>query len=541
MAASRHISVILPLKLEWEPFYLLPEGMQVEIGDRVYAPFAGHTYLGVVSAVGVTPDEKALARIREIFGPAPSKQKITSSEIAFWRLLAGYYMTTVGEVYKSAYPPSMDEIVTSRLKEEEVPVSPAGNMSGAVADTVRLVDAEFARPGSLLLNCDNTEEVLSQLCLRHLDRNILWLVPQTRFSRDMQQRLSRVFGSRLLIWDTKQSAARKRLALNHMRNDKPYIVLGTRSSVFLPHRNLGLVIVQDEHDAAYKQGSTLRYNGRDAASLLASLFGAKVILESPVPSLDSLYNCLTGKYIGVNTISPRHVQFEIIDTRAEIRKNGMRGELSVKLLQHGGERIAAYKPSRSMFPKTEELRPQLEAAFGESCFYTEDLVADPIPEDTRTLAVFGLDSVLGRPGFKADEQCLHTVAKALQSAPANLETVVIQTSRSSHPVFSAICSGDLNPLLQERRNFSYPPFSRIVDILVRDTNDKRRGYMMDFLKRDIQALGFETIVADFGLRVMLPRDKALVANKLRLSGAVAHFEIQHRYRGHVIFDVDPAE
>lgn len=541
MAAPRHISVILPLKLEWEPFYLLPDGVEVEVGDRVYAPFAGHTYLAVVSAVDVVPDERALPRIREIFGPAPSKQKVTSSEIAFWRLLAGYYMTTVGEVYKSAYPPSKDESVTSRLKEEDVPAAPAADLSGAVADTMARIEAEFCRPGSLLLSCDDTEQVLSQLCLRHPDCNILWLVPQTRFSRDMQQRLSRVFGSRLLLWDTKQSAARKRLALNHIRAGKPYIVLGTRSSVFLPHRNLGLVIVQDEHDAAYKQGSTLRYNGRDAAALLASVFGAKVVLESPVPSLDSLYNCLTGKYIGINTIAPRTLEFEIVDTRAEIRKNGMRGELSVKLLEHGGERIAAYKPSRSMFPKTEELRPQLEAAFGGKCVYTEDLVDCPIPDDTQTLAVFGLDSVLGHPGFKADEQCLHTVAKAIQSAPPCLKHVVIQTSRSSHPVFSAICSGDLNPLLQERRNFSYPPFSRIVDILVRDTNDKRRGYMMDFLKRDVQALGFDTIVADFGLRVMLPRDKALVSNKLRLLGTVAHFEIQHRYKSHIIFDVDPAE
>lgn len=541
MAVSRHISVILPLKLEWEPFYLLPDGVEVEVGDRVYAPFAGHTYLAVVSAVGVTPDDKALSRIKEIFGPAPSKQKIAASEMAFWRLLAGYYMTTVGEVYKSAYPPSKDETVTSRLKEEDIPTLPAADLSGAVADTIERVETEFGRPGSLLLSCDDTEEVLSQLCLRHLDRNILWLVPQTRFSRDMQQRLSRVFGSRLMLWDTKQSAARKRLALNHMRDDKPYIVLGTRSSVFLPHRNLGLVIVQDEHDAAYRQDSTLRYNGRDAAALLASVFGAKVVLESPVPSLDSLYNCFTGKYIGVNTMLPRKLEFEIVDTRAEMRKNGMRGELSVKLLEHAGERIAAYKPSRSMFPRTEELRPQLEAAFGERCFYTEDLVADPLPDDTQTMAIFGLDSVLGHPGFKADEQCLHTVAKAVQGAPSGLETVVIQTSRSSHPVFTAICTGDLSPLLQERRNFSYPPFSRIVDILVRDTNDKRRGYMMDFLKRDVQALGFDTIVADFGLRVMLPRDKALVSNKLRLSGTIAHFEIQHRYKSHIIFDVDPAE
>ena len=98
-----YIQVILPLKLEWEPYYALPEGVTVTIGDRVKATCVGKTYNGVVSAVGVQPAINT-SSILDIVSVETSLEKIKEEEITLWRKVAEYYMCSIGEVYKAAYP-----------------------------------------------------------------------------------------------------------------------------------------------------------------------------------------------------------------------------------------------------------------------------------------------------------------------------------------------------------------------------------------------------------------------------------------------------
>ena len=108
MDRLRYISVILPLRLEWEPFYALPtdnDALAVEPGDRVKVRFANKLYSGVVSSVDVTPDTDA-SRIRAIEGIEHGLEKILPQEIELWRKVSEYYLCTIGEVYKAAYPAS---------------------------------------------------------------------------------------------------------------------------------------------------------------------------------------------------------------------------------------------------------------------------------------------------------------------------------------------------------------------------------------------------------------------------------------------------
>ena len=116
------------------------------------------------------------------------------------------------------------------------------------------------------------------------------------------------------------------------------MVLGTRSSLFLPHNRLGLVIVDEEHDSSYKQDSPApRYNGRDSAIMLAAIHGSNVILGSATPSLESLFNVKYGKFEAVRLekrfYSSEDAEIELIDTIAERKKNGMKGVFSLKLIK----------------------------------------------------------------------------------------------------------------------------------------------------------------------------------------------------------------
>ena len=97
------ISVIIPLKIEWEPSYYVEAPLNLEIGERVKVIFAGKEYSGVVSAVNITPDTDP-AKIKSIQKVETELERILPEEITLWRHVAEYYMCTIGEVYKAAYP-----------------------------------------------------------------------------------------------------------------------------------------------------------------------------------------------------------------------------------------------------------------------------------------------------------------------------------------------------------------------------------------------------------------------------------------------------
>lgn len=548
MTACRHINVILPLKLEWEPFYLVPEGVSVAVGDRVRVPFAGRNYLGVVSAVDseVPP---SVGRVLEIYGVDGTKSTILPTEIQFWRMVADYYMCTVGEVYKAAYPSVKDETVSARRKEEAfVPMADGVNLS-ETSGALTIEAEELLGKGKPLLVRTPHEDVLMSLCLHNASRNILWLVPEKKLEKTLLSTLEAVFGSRLLVWDSGLTPARRRAVLHRMREGTSYILFGTRSALFLPHRDLGLIVVQDEQDQSYKQTSPApRYNGRDAAVMLSSVFGSKVVLQSASPSLETLQNCISGKYLSVGK-EAASVRCEIVDIGAELKKNGMCGDIP-KLVRSADCSCAGplffYKPRRAAFPRLEELQEQTSRFFsgrdahGPVPCVSEDLLACPVPEGTGTLVVFGIDSMLGRADFRADERAWQTVVQALAKAPASLRSVIVLTREPGHPVFAALHGGDPSFLLPERKEYGYPPFSRIVDVLVKDSFPDRQHRMLSSLCRTIQsaALGNALPMAD-RVRVFLPRDRRLLSSKRRLCSIVGDFERAGRYPSHITFDVDP--
>ena len=114
----------------------------------------------------------------------------------------------------------------------------------------------------------------------------------------MTQRLQRVFGERLLIYHSKFSDnERVDIWKKLLTTSDPCVIIGVRSSVFLPYSNLGLVIVDEEHDTSYKQQDPApRYNGRDTAIMLAHMHGAKTVLGSATPAIDTYYKALNGRY-----------------------------------------------------------------------------------------------------------------------------------------------------------------------------------------------------------------------------------------------------
>ena len=809
MTGRIFIQVILPLRLEWEPFYyqeielsesagdasgLFPvtsigsvterDKEQVRVGDRVRVNFAGKEYVGVVSMAdaGKQAEEMGIVdKVKPILGMAEGLEPVTKEEIELWRQIAEYYLCTVGEVYKAAYPAQKVEKEVVQARQEALKVEREEKNRTKIADKIKRLEeraekkAELAAKarksesrerylaekemlegeigllvreltsmvgelcrttgsvtgygdsvtyhqdeepigGSIIETSEGTEkeirlsaaqeEAYSKIkeifakgkpALLHgvtgsgkteiylklaqetlaMGKNVLYLVPEIALSRQLEDRISETFPE-LLVFHSGETMSRKREVATVLRHagepaeGKGYVVLGTRSAIFLPHKNLGLVIVDEEHDTSYKQDSPApRYNGRETAIMMAKIFGANVILGSATPSLESLYNCSVGRY-GLVTLNKRFYDaadsdIEIIDTIAERRKNGMIGNFSRKLIEHigkclgehrqvlilrerrayspivqcqecgdipkcrccnvslslhrradGSERLVCHycgrvyeytgkchkcggelKPLGSGTQKIEEeaskLFPnariaRLDSDTAPSRKYETDTIRKfsngeiDILIGTRMVAkgfdfsglslvaVLQADSILGQEDYRADERGLQLLEQFRGRCGRRGEKglFVIQTSQPEHPVYQSIDgkldeNGTMARFLGERKLFGYPPYSRVIGVVIKDYNQAR----VDLLSRDLGEYlrGALAVKVSFApgvqngpnvigpyspaidkisnqnirqIRVLLPKDRSLARNKETLAAAVERFEKEKKYSGHIALDVDPA-
>jgi len=175
---------------------------------------------------------------------------------------------------------------------------------------------------------------------------VLFLVPEISLTTQLTDRLRKVFGDKLIVYhsrfnDNERVDIYRRLLNSH----EPLVVLGARSSVFLPFARLGLIIADEEHESSYKQYDPApRYNARDAAIMLATMHGAKVLLGSATPGIETYYKALNGKY-GLVTLTGRYggvplPDVEIVDMREQRKKKLNRGIISQPLMETTSEALA---------------------------------------------------------------------------------------------------------------------------------------------------------------------------------------------------------
>ena len=581
MSRTRYIQVILPLKLDWEPYYELPEGMEVKVGDRVRVIFANAFYVAAVSATDVVPSLDP-ARIVPVEALEQGLPAITPEEIGFWKIVADYYLCAVGEVYKAAYPQMKNHKSRLSLPAWQSPAAgiPLSAEQKRAADAVR---AGFDTGKTVLLRGGASKlDIYLQLALETLreGRSVLLLLPEIAFSDQLVMAAKKVVPSALL-YHSGMTPGKRKLVAEVLRKGEPNLVLGTRSALFLPHHRLGLILVDEEQDASYKQEAPApRYHARESAIMLARLHGAHVLLGSGTPSLESLYNAECGRFqkVDLKESFEKEVpsRISIIDTGAEYRKKGMAGSFSLKLLEQiqqtlsDGGQVLLVGPRR-----TSAVGRQMEGEILEFCPGARIAFLDGTPEDqAETLRAFaegefdillgntlmtrgfeskklGLaawistDGILSRQDFRADERSL----QLLERLRGRCRHLVIQTRAPHHPVFSALQEGNATGrLLEERRLAGYPPYSRMVRLAVRDANAKRLDFLSRELAGEMSPLGVpvegpypslrEENLRE--IRLLLPRDKSLTARKTAIGQTVTAFEQARKYTGHIAIDVDPA-
>lgn len=211
-------------------------------------------------------------------------------------------------------------------------------------------------------------EIYFQLIEKALSNNqqILFLVPEIALTTQLVTRITEQFGKEVMVYHSKYSF-KERYEVWMRMLEKPFeskIVIGTRSSVFLPFTDLGLVIVDEEHENSYKQHDPApRYHARDMAIVLAKLFKAKILLGTATPSIETYYNCYTEKY-GKVTLLKRYndvplPQMHLIDMKEAQKQKAIVGHFSTELIDainktlSEGKQVVIYQNRRGFSPVLE--------------------------------------------------------------------------------------------------------------------------------------------------------------------------------------------
>ena len=750
---KKYISVILPLKLDWLPCYSVPAEEEIRSGDRVKVVFANKSYSGIIAGCDIRPDTDP-ARIKDVTYVDRNLSPVTQEEIRLWKMVADYYLCSVGEVFKAAYPAlkiSQEEALARRLESERArrrktiegirlkiarlednlynkkkkleesekssrkkektvariiedigkinemiiglkgrleEISEAGPESGTgigpedredQGTEIRLTEAQettyrqaleaFGEGKPVLIKGvtgSGKTEIYLKLARKAMSegKNVLYLVPEIAVSRQLRERLHVIFGDRVLTFHSEETAAARRNTAEKIRRSESdgrrYIIIGTRSAIFLPHTCLGLIVVDEEHDSSYKQDSPApRYNGRDVAVMLATIHGCPLVMGSATPSLESVFNAGCGKYAMLNLDTrfyrAREAAVEIIDTSAERRKNGMTGSFSKKLVSmmektlQDGEQVLILRARRAFSPVLQcpecgeilkcphcnvslSLHKNPDRMMCHHCGYSAAF--DPhcpkcgavmhglgsgtqkIEEETQALfpgarigrldsdtsgpqavdiinkfnagetdiligtqivskgfdfpgltlaAVIAADSLLGVQDFRADEKAFQ-ILEQLRGRCGRREkqgVFMIQTNQPDHPVYRQLAEGNGDSfyriLMSERSEFGYPPFTRIMNLSIKDEDETRVELLSARLSGVLKTVLSETagtmpdMVSDpfrppvdriSGnhiriIRLTLKKDRHLHDMKRLAARTVSEFEKKARCQGHVTIDVDP--
>ena len=445
-------------------------------------------------------------------------------------------------------------------------------------------------------------------------KQVLYLLPEIALTVQITERLKAVFGNRLGIYHSKYSDAERVEIWKKQLSSNPYdVILGARSAVFLPFHRLGLVVIDEEHEQSFKQQDPApRYHARSAAIVLAQMYaGAKTLLGTATPSMESYYNAKQGKY-GLVELSRRYKDIqlpsiEVVDMKDLYRRKMVSGPFSPRLLSavrgalERGEQAILFQNRRGFAPMiecrqcgwvpkcpncdisltyhksmnylschycgytmkvpevcpcceskdirgrgygTEKIEDEIRSIFPEARIARMDLdtthtrnAYERLINDFSTgknnlligtqmvtkgldfgkvsvVGILNADSMLNYPDFRAYEQAFMMMSQVSGRAgrKGKRGEVILQTKTPDLPVIQYVVHNDyptfFKELLDERREFHYPPFYHLVYVYLKHRDENivnTAGVELGSRLRDI-----------FGARVLGP-DKPAVARVKTLS------------------------
>lgn len=501
----------------------------------------------------------------------------------------------------------------SRIEEIDTEQKTISNLNQYQQEALDDIKEQFKSKDVVLLNgitSGGKTEIYIHLIREELEkgRQVLYLLPEIALTAQIIVRLKHIFGKKAGVYHSRFSDSERVEIWNSVlkNNDEGYrLILGVRSSLFLPFRDIGLVIVDEEHENTFKQFDPApRYHARDAAIMLASMHKGKTLLGTATPSVESYFNALSGKYGLVNLVK-RYKEIElpeiiIADTREARKRKKMRSLFTPRLLEEtekalnnneqvilfqnrrgyapfiecvdcgwipvcrhcdvsmtyhkAGNQLVCHYCSASRHPDitcpdcgskdvktrgfgTEKIEDEIAVFFPGARIGRLDLdsvrkkrahekiIGDfeagnlDILAGTQMIAkgldfgkvslvgIINADNLLFFPDFRAHERSFQLILQVSGRAGRKVKRgrVVIQTGFPGHPVIKNIINNNFEQhfreQLAERKQFLYPPFVRLIKLVLKDKNRDKVEDAAEILAKNLRKI--------FGSRVLGPEFPAI--------------------------------
>ncbi len=582
--SSGFADIILPVAVAGSYTYVIPPGLRDEIqrGTLVTVPFRQiRSCMGLVISTHDTPPTEFMPK--EITGIIPLQTTLNERLTDFLLWVSDYYMALPGEVMKAAIP-SADDLVSRSVPRKkrgsgdssEAEVSPPAELNALQNEAFTKVKELFSNHEVVLLRgvtSSGKTEIYIHLITEQLarGRQVLYMLPEIALTTQIIERLQKHFGASIGVYHSRLTSAARQDVWRRAANGSLGAVLGVRSSLFLPFKDLGLIIVDEEHDSSYKQYDPApRYHARDAAMMLSRIHGGVTLLGSATPSVESYHNATVGRY-GLVELTARYGDVKmpemiVADTRNHSKKKKTPSHFSSRMLDavggalERGEQVILFQNRRGFSPylmcsdcgwvprctncsvsytyhksagkmkchycgKSEAL-PGVCPECGSTELTTRGFGTEKIEEEIRLLfpsatvarmdqdttkrrnaasqilsdfaggatdiligtqmiskgldfekltvvGILDADSMLWFPDFRAFERSFQLMEQVSGRAGRRERrgTVIIQTADPSHIILRQVLKHDYKAMcrtqLEERELFGYPPFTKIIRIVIR--------------------------------------------------------------------------
>ncbi len=324
---------------------------------RVLVPLAKKEVVGIVVGERHEPVSEHVV-LRDIIAVLDEMPIVTAEQLQLWRWIADYYVCPIGDVMAAALPAKIGDKSYSfspvkkrrvHLPEYTGEIEPFHTLDTQQSNALSQIKKEWKSHNTTLLfgvTSSGKTEVYMHLIREQLEagKQILYLVPEIALTTQLTDRLKKVFGEQVVVYHSRVTDGLRAEIYRQQLYPKPRLIVGARSAVFLPFKDLGLVIVDEEHEPSYKQQDPApRYHARSVAIMLSQMYHAKVLLGTATPSVESYYNAQIGKY-GLVTMKERFAGLQLpkitmIDLSRQYHRKEMYGHFSDPLVARMQEEI----------------------------------------------------------------------------------------------------------------------------------------------------------------------------------------------------------
>lgn len=456
--------LVAPLGVSRQAAYTYISKTVLHPGSVVRLPFGKTARLGVVLETTTPfPSAKALTSL---------KFSLTNAQLDLARWISQIYFAPIGLSLKMFLPKEVPRYLPEQINTRPTPLSP--------------------HPPVPVLNLQANRQPYYEKSIKKAKKtgqSVLITVPELTLTTGLFDRLKEHYGD-IVLWHSQLSPKKRALAWWRVRSGRPVTVLGSRSALFLPWQNLGVVIIDEEDDLSYKQEQTPTYQTRAVAAKLAELAGASLIYGSVSPSLETYLKART-------TVSPQASSSPEVTVVDPARNRDRDSLLAYELWRFLGEALdqqkqgLLYAPKRYQLPLIQEIRRGFPSA-AVAHFAPEEMNTaqiDGVLEDFRAkkttlligghpltqdwllqpdfIGAVGLDTLLQLPDFRATEKA-QALARKLLSKLSPSSRLIVQSTIPEHPVWQALTE-DFTRFakaeLKERQALRLPPYVRIARVL----------------------------------------------------------------------------